>query len=221
MTSSSIDTIILDLGGVLIDVDYEQTAREFAGLGHENFDELYSKAKQNNLFDDFEVGAISPQQFCDRIRGLVSDSLTDIEIVNAWNAMLGSIPEERLELVQRMREQYQVLLFSNTNSIHVPAFEQIIREENQVANFKSLFDGAYYSCEIGLRKPNKEAFDFVLNAHDASAERTLFIDDSIQHINGARNAGLNAEHLDLDKEDIVAMSARLGVLQSFKTSNRR
>ena len=219
MTSSSIDTIILDLGGVLIDVDYEQTAREFAGLGHENFDELYSKAKQNNLFDDFEVGAISPQQFCDRIRGLVSDSLTDIEIINAWNAMLGSIPEERLELVKRMRQQYRVLLLSNTNSIHVPAFEQIIRMENRVVNFKSLFDGAYYSCEIGLRKPHSEAFDYVLDAHHAFAGSSLFVDDSIQHVKGARKSGLKAEHLELEKEDLVAMTKRLGILEDLSTSN--
>ena len=128
--------------------------------------------------------------------------------------MLGSVPSERIELVARLKDRYQVLLLSNTNAIHVPAFERIIAHDNGITDFKSLFHGAYYSCEIGLRKPDEGAFRSVLEKHGADPSRTLFIDDSIQHVHGARNAGLHAEHLDLTKEDVLVLAQRSGLIDA-------
>lgn len=208
------DTILLDLGGVLIDVDYHATARAFRDLGHPDFEQLYSKAQQDHLFDGFEIGALSPAQFRDRIRTVLGQGLTDATIDSNWNAMLGSVPPERIALIDRLKERYQVLLLSNTNAIHVPAFEAIIARENRIGDFKGLFHGAYYSCEIGLRKPDAASFLHVLEKHNADPARTLFIDDSIQHVIGARNAGLHAEHLELANEDVLALTDRLGLLSA-------
>lgn len=207
-----IDTLILDLGGVLIDVDYRATARHFEALGITGFERLYSKAKQTDLFDRFETGALSPQGFRDEVRALLGAGLSDDEIDAGWNAMLGTIPPERIQLVRVLKQRYQVLLLSNTNAIHVPAFEAIIARDLGITDFKGLFHGAYYSCELGMRKPDAEIFRHVLAAHGADPNRTLFIDDSIQHVIGAREAGLRAEHLRLEQEDVVAMAGRLGLL---------
>lgn len=206
------DTILLDLGGVLIDVDYHATARAFRDLGHPDFERLYSKAQQDHLFDGFETGALSPAQFRDRIRLVLDPTLSDAVIDANWNAMLGSVPPERIQLVHRLKERYQVLLLSNTNAIHVPAFETIIARENGISDFKQLFHGAYYSCEIGLRKPDASSFLHVLQKHGADPARTLFIDDSIQHVHGARQAGLHAEHLELAQEDVIGLASRLALI---------
>lgn len=206
------DTLLLDLGGVLIDVDYRAAARAFHALGFEDFEMLYSKAQQDRLFDGFETGGLGPADFRDRIRALFRPDITDREIDACWNAMLGSIPPPRIQLLRALKERYQLLLLSNTNAIHVPAFEAIIARENNISDFRSLFHGAYYSCEIGLRKPHAEAFHHVLQRHDAHPARTLFIDDSIQHVIGAREAGLHAEHLDLEREDVLRLVERLGLL---------
>ncbi|MBL7947183.1 MAG: HAD family phosphatase [Flavobacteriales bacterium] len=206
------DTILLDLGGVLIDVDYQATARGFRDLGHPDFERLYSKAQQDHLFDGFETGALSPAEFRDRIRQVLDPALSDAVIDANWNAMLGSVPPERIQLVHRLKEHYQVLLLSNTNAIHVPAFEAIIARENGITDFKQLFHGAYYSCEIGLRKPDASSFLHVLDKHHADPARTLFIDDSIQHVHGARKAGLHAEHLELAHEDVIGLTSRLGLI---------
>jgi FMN phosphatase YigB (HAD superfamily) len=206
------ETLLLDLGGVLIDVDYGAATRAFDALGFSDFGALYSKARQDHLFDGLETGDLSPAQFRDRIRQLYRPDITDREIDTCWNAMLGSIPPPRIELLRSLRERYRLLLLSNTNAIHVPAFEAIIARENNIADFKSLFHGAYYSCEIGLRKPHAEAFHHVLEQHGADPSGTLFIDDSIQHVVGAREAGLYAEHLELATEDVLGMVKRLGLL---------
>jgi putative hydrolase of the HAD superfamily len=207
------DTLILDLGGVLIDVDYNASVRAFQALGFPDFDALYSKAKQDHLFDDFETGRLSLAQFRDRVRHLSKVALSDPEIDRCWNAMLGSVPPERIALVERLKRRYQVLLLSNTNAIHVQAFEAIVAKENGITDFKGLFHGAYYSCELGMRKPSAETFHHVLARHNAKGERTLFIDDSTQHVEGAHAAGMDAVHVELAHEDVVALVGRLGLLE--------
>lgn len=207
----TIDTLILDLGGVLIDVDYTASASAFHALGFPDFDGLYTKARQTDLFDRFETGELSPEGFRDAVRELLGAGLSDADIDASWNAMLGTVPPARIELVRALRQRYRLLLLSNTNAIHVPAFEAIIARDLGITDFKALFHGAYYSCAMGLRKPHAAAFHHVLQQHGADPARTLFIDDSIQHVIGAREAGLHAEHLELEKEDVIAMAARLGL----------
>lgn len=207
-----VDTLILDLGGVLIDVDYRATARHFESLGITGFDTLYSKAKQTDLFDRFETGELSSQDFRDAVRTLLGARLSDADIDAGWNAMLGTIPPERHTLVERLKTRYRLLLLSNTNAIHVPAFEAIIARDLGISDFKGLFHGAFYSCELGMRKPNADIFRHVTASHNTDLKRTLFIDDSIQHVEGARRAGLRAEHLELEKEDVIEMVKRLGLL---------
>lgn len=206
---TEIDTLVLDLGGVLIDVDYDGSARAFAELGIGDFQELFSKAKQSDIFDRFETGDLDPAGFRKELRNTLKQDLSDGTIDRCWNAMLGTIPPERIELVKELRDRYTLLLLSNTNSIHVPAFLQIVLEQNGIAEFRELFDGTYFSCEMGMRKPDPAIFRHVLARHSAVPERSLFIDDSPQHVEGARRAGLKAEHLDLSKEDIIALARRL------------
>lgn len=209
---ASLNTVVLDLGGVLIDVDYQRTARAFHELGMERFEELFSKARQTPLFDRFETGAIGPAGFRQAVRDLFRPDLSDRDIDTCWNAMLGSVPPERMKLVEALRQRYRVLLLSNTNAIHVPAFLAIIRKENGIADFRTEFDGCYFSCELHLRKPDRAIFDHVLKENHATPDRTLFIDDSPQHVEGARAAGLHAEHLDLGSEDVIELVERLGLL---------
>lgn len=208
----SIDTLILDLGGVLIDVDYEASARHFASLGIPDFGALYSKARQSDTFNRFETGELSPQGFRNEVRGMLGAGLSDADIDAGWNAMLGTIPPERINLVAELKQRYRLLLLSNTNAIHVPAFEAIIARDLGITDFRSLFHGAYYSCELGMRKPDAEIFLHVVAKHHADPVRALFIDDSIQHVEGARCAGLHAEHLELEREDVGVLVRRLGLL---------
>ena len=208
----NIDTILLDLGGVLLNVSYEHTVAAFRNNGIEDFDALYTKAKQDQLFDQFETGSISSSTFRNEVRSRTGIDLHDEVIDDCWNAILGDLPQERIELIETLKERYQILLLSNTNAIHVKAFSKLINEQNGIEDFKALFHGAHYSNEIGMRKPNAEVFHFVLEQHSAMAARTLFIDDTPHHVQGSIAAGLNGFYLDLEKEDIVSALKRLELI---------
>jgi len=124
-TSKEINTIILDLGGVIIDLDYNRTAKAFVNLGLNNFEDIYSKARQSNLFDDFEKGIISPDAFRSTLKEQFPENVSDEQIDEAWNAMLIDIPVHRVEFIKQLKQKYKVFLLSNTNAIHVIRFTKM------------------------------------------------------------------------------------------------
>lgn len=193
-----IRNIIFDLGGVLINLDMEATAKAFRALGMTDFDAHYSQAKQSGLFDAFDKGQITPQEFREGMKPFLPAGTTDAQIDAAWNAMLLDLPGERLALLRELRKKYRLFLLSNTNEIHVTAFSASLQQAHEgFTDFSDYFDRWYYSCRIGKRKPDAEAFLHVLEENDLLAEETLFIDDSKQHVEGALQTGIRAALLDV------------------------
>jgi len=195
--------IIFDLGGVILNIDYKLSAEAFKKLGANDFDELYSQAKQSELFDRLETGRISLNDFRNEVRRIFEATWSDTEIDSAWNAMLLDLPPARIELLQELKKRYKIYLLSNTNQIHYDQYGRMLRERFGLNDLSEVFDKAYYSHEVGMRKPDAEVFEFVLNANAAEANETLFIDDSIQHIEGAKRIGLETYHL--REEDILGL----------------
>jgi FMN phosphatase YigB (HAD superfamily) len=194
-----IKNIIFDLGGVLFNIDYHKTIAAFEDLGISDFDAIYSQAKQTDLFDLFETGKITEEQFISGLKKQLPSNINNQEIIKAWNAMLLNLPKERIEFLKNIRNNYSIVLLSNTNETHITAFEEIIWEQNELKNLDPLFDKVYYSSRIKLRKPNTECFDYVINDSKFKLEETLFFDDSIQHIEGSLAAGIKALHVDNSK----------------------
>ncbi len=190
--------VIFDLGGVLLDINYQATEKALRGLLGPRSDQYYLQSKQSPLFDDLETGRIAPQQFHQGICELAGTTLP-VEAINyAWNAMLGRMPRERMDFVQKVAARRRVFLLSNTNAIHKAAFDKIIAEDLPGQDFDSYFEAAYYSHLVGLRKPHPEIYRFVTDRHGLDPARTLFIDDNKDNVEGARQAGLLAFHLQGD-----------------------
>lgn len=193
-----IDAIILDFGGVLFNIDYDAPARAFQALGMTNFKEIYSQASQTDLFDRMETGAISNEDFIDQLHQYVPEGVTKEQVLHAWNVILLDIPKARIDLVHKLGAHYRMFLLSNTNAIHVEEFEKTIDQTMGLDYFYSAFETIYYSNRIGIKKPYPETFLEVCQWNDLDPKRTLFVDDSIQHAQGAAIAGLFSYHLRVD-----------------------
>ncbi len=192
-----VKNIILDFGGVLLDIDYLLTEQAFIKLGCTNFKEIYSQAAQTNLFNKYEVGEITEAVFFDELKNLSGlKNITPKESRNAWDAMLIGFPEENYLMLKELKKKYRVFLLSNTNETHITAFEKLIEKVCPVNEFENLFEKVYYSCRIHLRKPDAVCFLHVLNNANLKLEETIFIDDSIQHIEGAKKVGITAHLLE-------------------------
>ena len=208
---TKIKNIIFDLGGVILNLDYSKTVKEFYKLGFFNFEKLYSQKKQSKIFDDFEKGKFSSKKFISLIKQSEKLNIKGSDFINAWNAMLLEIPNERIEFIKKLKKDYNIFLLSNTNEIHIKKFETDLRKNNCLKDFQNCFDQIYYSSNMGMRKPDKNCFNKVLEDHNLKAQETLFIDDSAQHIEGAKSVGIKAVLL---KKEANILQLVPGIIQS-------
>lgn len=182
--------IIFDFGGVIIRIDYHRIAATFKNFGVYNFDQLYSQLHQTPLFDDFEKGIIQPQQFRDKLREISGIDLTDAQIDEGWNAILIDLPKENIDVLKRLRSSHRLFLLSNTNAIHEKAFTEIMFRDFGCNVLEENFEKIYFSHHLHMRKPDVEIFEQVIRENNLQPNDTLFVDDSLQHIEGAKKAGL-------------------------------
>jgi len=194
--------IIFDFGGVIIRIDYNRIAATFKTFGIGDFDTLYSQLHQDTLFDDFEKGLITPEKFRDRIREVSGIAITDIQIDEAWNAILIDLPEKNIEALKRLKKTHRIFLLSNTNAIHEKAFMEIVFRDYGKNVLTETFEKIYFSHQMKMRKPDRQIFETVLRENNLIAGETLFVDDSQQHIEGAKKAGLQT--LFVEKGKMVA-----------------
>lgn len=197
---SKIKAIIFDLGGVIINLDTAATIAEFNKLSQKPFETIYTQLQQTPVFDLFDKGLITEQEFFNGLKVAMEADPGDELMLKAWNAMLLDFPLHRLELLKQLKNKYRLFLLSNTNETHIREFEAHLLESRGYENLEPFFEKVYYSCRMGMRKPDTEIFDYVLKENKLVAEETLFIDDTIHHVEGALKTGIRAHLLPKDKD---------------------
>ena len=187
----TIKNIILDLGNVLLDIDYDLTTNAFVHLGYHNFQEMYSQYKADLLFEKLEMGLVAEDDFYFVLEDIREgpDSYQDRDqIQKAWNAMLLDFRYDTFEYLKSVKDKYRLFLLSNTNVIHKRAVDVLFNK----GHLDDYFEKAYYSHLVGMRKPNEDIFEFVLGDAGIKPEETLFIDDLYPNIETAKKMGFQA-----------------------------
>lgn len=191
-----INTIIFDFGDVFINLDKQATMDALKDLGlsewNEDLDQLNLK---------YELGSISEEDFLFGIQKHTNNASIE-EISKAWNAILLDFPLYRLEFLQMLSEKYRLFLLSNTDAIHIDTFEQKSGVSFYSA-FYQCFEKVYFSYEVGMRKPNAEIYNYLLDNHGLQAKQTLFIDDKKENTDAASALGFQVWNLQVGEEDVV------------------
>ena len=189
----NIKNIVFDLGGVLVDLDFKAAINGLQQAGFANVKEQLQTLHQGGIFQKFELGEMSADEFRTAIRENSTVELTDEEVDKLWNAMLLEIPREKLELILDLRGKYMVYLLSNTNSIH---WDYVCKNAFNYRGFrvKDYFEETFLSYEMHLAKPDKAIFEKVLQDANLLPEETLFIDDSEANCKAAEEVGIHAHH---------------------------
>lgn len=188
--------IIFDLGGVLLNLDYSLTEKAFIDAGITDFAQRYSQLQQTDTFDRLETGRMEREEFITTMQSFAATPISEQQILDAWNAMLLDFPLRRLQILQQLRNHYDLFLLSNTNEIHEEVFNNTLMHDHGMPNIGVFFDRVYMSHRVGLRKPMPEIFQRVLDDNGLQPEHTLFIDDSPQHIAAADKLGIKTIYLE-------------------------
>ncbi|MCD8261689.1 MAG: HAD family phosphatase [Bacteroides sp.] len=199
MIAGNIKNLIIDLGGVLLDLYPTRCVENFKKLGLKEFESLITPFRQHGIFMDYEKGKIAPDDFRDELRHFTDRELTDEQLDYAWNTFLVEMPSYKLDLLLHLREHYMVYLLSNTNITHWNwACENCFNYKGFTV--KDFFEKVYLSFERRCAKPGKEIFEWVLEDAGLLPEETLFIDDSPENCRTARLLGLST-YTPAPKED--------------------
>ena len=191
---SKIKNVVFDLGGVLINLDFDNCLNAFRKAG---FQDIEKQACQ--FFSQFELGEISPEEFRKAIRKEVSEALSDHEIDDMWNLMLLDIPREKLDLLLKLREHYMVYLLSNTNRIHWDyACEQMFCYRGFRVN--DFFEDIFLSFEMHKAKPEKDIYEQMMKEANILPEETFFIDDSAINCQAAISLGIQSYHYHIGED---------------------
>lgn len=191
-----INTILFDFGDVFVNLDKDASAQEFKKLGLECPTEELQK-----LNFDFEVGKITELEFLEGFQKQLPHA-DILEIRTAWNSIIGEFPLYRLEFLQMLSRKYRLFLLTNTDAIHIDRFEHKVGMTFS-RDFYKCFEKVYYSYEMGMRKPDKGIFEYIIKKHDLSPKRTLFIDDKKENTDAAESLGLRVWNLQPGKEDVA------------------
>ncbi len=193
---NSIDSIIFDFGGVILNLDEQLTYTAMMQLLNCNELQLKNYFAHNNMFQNYECGLISTDEFVQYIQSLVPYNISLQEIANAWNAMLLDFPVVHVNLLLKLKTKYRTFLLSNTNDLHEVAFTHNMKNQNIQYSIHDLFERVYYSHTLHLNKPNIEIYETVIKQQNLNPAQTLFLDDKIENLEGAQKAGLQTLLID-------------------------
>jgi len=185
-----IKAIVFDLGNVIIDLDYDRTANRLAELSGIKVSELNELLVSSEVLKIFEVGGVSESEFRKEVCSLLNIQLVAEVFDEIWNSLLGDISVIRLDRLVELKKSYSTFVLSNTNSIHLKSFDKNLQDTHGIEGIQTLVDKAYYSHEVGMRKPNADIYQFVLEEQNLTPEEVLFIDDRQDNIEAADTLGI-------------------------------
>lgn len=196
MLDPKIKNIIFDLGGVILNLSVDSTLRKFSELSGHPVEKVIETYHSRPEFLAYERGEMSNEEFRMSLNDIFGITSTDLELDECWNAMLGDIPAERIELLSELKSKYKTYLLSNTNAIHLDCFGGILKKSgSNIESLESLFHRTYYSHLMRMRKPDAVIYEYVLRENNLKARETIFLDDNLANLKGAESVGIQTFHV--------------------------
>ena len=198
------EALLFDLGRVVLDIDFSRTLRHWARHAGCEPAQLSARFLRDDLYRRHEKGEISDEAFFAGLRSSLGIELSDTQFIEGWNAIfVGEMPGIN-QLLARAARRLPLYAFSNTNAPHVAYFSGKYAEV--LCHFRKIF----LSSTIGLRKPDAEAYDHVVQAIGVPAERIVFFDDLAENVRGASERGLKAVLVN-SSDDVARTLQALGI----------
>jgi FMN phosphatase YigB (HAD superfamily) len=186
------ETIIFDLGEVIIDLDSKRVIDQFQKHSDKSAEDIIRLISKSQDLIDYEVGKMTDVEFCQVVNELLSIELSQASFEAIWNSFLGIIKLDKLHLMLALKEKFNVLILSNTNAIHQRAFDRRVGEHIPSKTMADMVHTAYYSHELGLRKPDPHIYQKVIDLQNLNPAKTIFFDDRLENITAAQDSGIQA-----------------------------
>jgi putative hydrolase of the HAD superfamily len=182
--TESVQTLIFDLGGVLVEFSAFEDLRPLLRRDQEA-DEIRRRWIGCPLIREFEVGHLTPEAFAVRFVkewDVVVPAESFLAEFRTWSR--GLMPGAR-DLLESLRSRYQLAALSNSNATH---WERNLSD----LRLGELFDAAFSSHQLGCHKPDERIYREALERLGVPAHNAVFFDDSAANVQGAKAIGMRA-----------------------------
>lgn len=201
----NIEGLLFDLGGVLIEIDFERALRSWSQWTLLSIEELRQRFKMDEAYEKHERGEIEASEYFTHLRNMLELEANDSEIILGWNAIFLSEIEETVDHVQAAKEKLPCYAFTNSNPTHqdfwMSAYPKVVESFHQI----------FVSSKLRLRKPEPKAFEVIAESMNMSLDAILFFDDTEENIRGAQAVGMQAVHVK-EHKDVEQALAEIGAL---------
>jgi FMN phosphatase YigB (HAD superfamily) len=204
MKVGGIEALLFDLGRVVIDIDFDRAFARWAK--HASCDDALLRARflRDAAFCRHEMGKLSDDAYFASLRASLGIDITNAQLLDGWNAIFVGEMHGIFDHLSRIAPRIPLYAFSNSNRPHEACWSK------RFASVLSHFREIYVSSTIGLRKPDADAYEYVVKAIGVPSDRILFFDDSLENIAGAQRCGLQTVHV-TSSSDVDTAIARLGL----------
>lgn len=182
--NQKLNAVIFDLGKVVFDYAFSNAYNFWSLKSSKSTEEIRSKFKFGNDFEDFESGLISALDFYKSVNRNLETNLSYEEFCIGWNSIYLNEYTGISKVLNDLKNKYKIVALTNTNELHKPIWN------DKFNNVITPFEKVFCSHEIKNRKPNIKAYQIVLEYLQFEVNSVLFIDDNEANIQTARELGL-------------------------------
>lgn len=198
-----IKNIVFDLGNVLLDFKPLEYLKA-KGIEGDKCKQVLSEVFKSEEWLMLDRGTITEEEAIDKIckRSKENSDLIRLAMDN-WYEILIPI-QESVEILKNIKANgYKAYVLSN---FHLIAYENVTEKYS----FFKYFDGGVISYEENLLKPEADIYDRLIKRYDIKPEETIFIDDTLENVEGAKALGINGI-LFKSPEDLIEKFKEYGV----------
>lgn len=196
--------IIFDCGGVIFDFSPANVFRHWAMVSEEEASSLGHKFKFSEVYYKFERGEINPSAFREHTLSMLGLKINDDDFDRGWNSLHGDLVPGIKELLQNLQRDYRLVALTNTNEIHARQWRIIC------VPLLHYFEKVFSSHEIHARKPERKAYEIVLEYLDLAPEEVIFLDDNPEFVRAAADLQIKSIRVTSFKQ-MVSDLKNLGV----------
>ncbi len=186
---NSVDALLFDLGGVVIEIDFDRVFSKWALYSNQNLETIKSRFSFDSYYERHERGEIEASEYFASLRRSLGIDITDEEFIAGWNSIYVGEISGVATVLSNVKEKLPIYAFTNSNSTHQLEWSKKFR------HVLNLFRNVFVSSEMGKRKPESAAFKTISREIGVKPEYILFFDDSLENIAGAKKIGMQAVHV--------------------------
>ena len=181
--------LLFDMGGVVIDIDFERAFRAWEPRSRLLLEQIRQAFQFDLPYQRHERGEIAAEDYYDHLAAALAIEADRAFIANGWNAIYVDEISETVAMLHAARRTVPCYAFTNTNAAHAATWTAMF------PRVVTAFDHIFCSHEIGLRKPERRAFEHIARTIGVAPGSIVFFDDMLENVQGASVAGLQAVHV--------------------------